>query len=797
MKRKTQTVTRTHLNRTIKALRTDAEKRVKAAYWSGMQDAEDEPPVTAGGITYQRRGYRSRITIRDETPTSQEAAIERSSRQYATNPLAYAIANTRTDYVWGDGPVITADNDEVQAILDAHWYDDTNDWEGKGAQRVRDLGLYGELFIEAFVRWDGVVGDGQVRLGAIDSAEIDRIITDADNREEIVAVQLKAVANEPQQRGRLLKVICIDPETGRLHGIKSTEFAVSHSYAADDVITRSRRHWRIAEANRQTDKFDSGWENARATETCYGRAWRVSEAHGGMMYQDRVGAEIEGVPYDGQCFIVQVNKTSIGMRGRPDGLALIDWLDRTDQLFFDILEHAALLKDTVWDLLVNGADEKELDKQDKKFRASSSQAGRVFAHNESIVLTDRNPDLKAADWSSLYDTILNFLAGGARLPVYMLGSGGDANLATATAQGSPTYRGFETRQGVVRRLLIRILQYQVDCAVEAKRIPEEVEILDENGEPKLDRLGLPMRVLARDCFDVQMPEISPRDTVAAATTFSAVATAVTGLYSMKLLPLQTAVELEARAAELLGVEIEIDKVVAALQTGPDTSGLADALDKAQPGGNGQQPSADLSSLLAVMNQGARQESKGNDGQIIEMRVTHLDEGRATEDNSMLSMQQFYALMHELESIRLAQDTRRSSESLPAPIINMSLNPAEMTLAKTLNLPAPVVNVEVPVGDLANALERVIESSNQSSNAQLTRMVELLSRINEAAQPSDVQPVINITVPEQSPPVILNTINVPQQPPPIVTVEVPEQKPVTKRVIRDRQGLITEVKEEPE
>ena len=808
-KRKPQTVTRAYLTRTVKslrremdAMRTDAEKRVKAAYWSGTQDAEDEPPATAGSLTYQRRGYRSRITIRDETATSQEAAIERSYRQWATNPFGFSIPNIRTDFVWGDGPIITADNEEVQSILDAHWNDDTNNWDDKGAQRVCDLGLYGESIPEAFVRWNGVIGDGLVKLGAIDPAEVDQIVTDADNREEIVAVRLKAVTNEPQQRGRLLKVICVDPETGRLHGVKTRALPASRGYESGDVVKRLGLRWRVIEANQQTDKFSSGWENVRATETCYGRAWRVSEAHGGIMYQDHVGAEIEGMPYDGQCFVVQVNKTSIGMRGRPDSLALIDWQDRLDQFFFDVMEYVALLRDKVWDLLVKGGDDKEIDKQIQTFIAAQQKSGGVFGHNESLTLTAINPDLKAADIQSIFDTLLSLLSAGARLPVYMLGSGGDANLATATAQGSPTYRGLKTRQGIVRRMLIRILQYQVDCAVEAKRIPEYVTVMDENGEPKIDKLGLPLKVLARDAFDVQMPEISPRDTAAAAVTFSNVATAITALYSMKLLPLQTAVELEARISELLGVEFDVDKVIAALQTAPDTSGLADALDKAgsmgAPGGNGQEPSADLPALLAAMNQGARQEPKGN-GQIVEMRVTHTHEGRATEDNSMLSMQQFYALMRELDSIRLAQTSRsiESQSTQPTPTVNMSINPAEMTLAKTLNLPAPVVNVEVPVGDLASALERVIESGNQSSNTQLTKMVELLTRIKEAAQPGDVQPVINITMPEQPPPVVLNTINVPQQQPPTVTVEVPEQKPVTKRVTRDRQGLITEIKEEPE
>ncbi|HEY4722899.1 MAG TPA: hypothetical protein VII92_13685, partial [Anaerolineae bacterium] len=53
-------VSRSHFNRTVKALRRemdamriDAEKRVKAAYWSGMNDGEDEPPATAGSLTYQ------------------------------------------------------------------------------------------------------------------------------------------------------------------------------------------------------------------------------------------------------------------------------------------------------------------------------------------------------------------------------------------------------------------------------------------------------------------------------------------------------------------------------------------------------------------------------------------------------------------------------------------------------------------------------------------------------------------------------------------------------------------------
>ena len=337
------------------------------------------------------------------------------------------------------------------------------------------------------------------------------------------------------------------------------------------------------------------------------------------------------------------------------------------------------------------------------------------------------------------------------------------------------------------------------------------------------------------------------------------------------------------------MEIDINKVVKTLSemAAPDTSGLADALDRigtSEPaaavqltpsmvqgalqivqqvsagelpyeaglntlvtlfgisedaarsllgGGNGRKPGSDLSALLAVMNEGARQEPKGNgDKHAIEMRITHLHDERAMEEASMLK---FYEMMREyesringllaqmedsrrsdeirrvLESIRLAQaeamalfqsgPSRASEAQSP---VTVQIQPNEEVLSRAfqtmpapvVNVPAPVVNVEMPVGDLVEALKRVAESG-RSGNTQIAQMIDLLGRIQEAAQSSDVQPIINITVPEQPPPVVLNTINVPPQPAPNVTVEIPEQKPVTKRVIRDRQGNITEIKEEPE
>ncbi len=608
------------LRKQIAALRFEADQRVREAYTAGFDDGGDEPPLTFGGGVIGR-GYRSlKMSVRDETSTSQEAAIERSYRQFATNPLSWAIANIGTDYVWDDnGPTITAQNDEVQAVLDAHWKDDVNDWPGRGSQRVRDLRLYGELILEAFVR----PADGRVRLGTIDPAELSEVITDGENRDEIIAVKLKAIQGETQNAGRLLKVIT-HSESERLIGVQQSEFAAARQYQAGDLIRRGGVRYRVVEANQSTDRFKSGWSNVRVAECCYGRAWRVSEAAGtewrdlrtgarlgGRIIEDGTGTEINGQPYDGQCFLVQVNKTSIGLRGRPDGLALIDWLDRYDQMFFDILEHAALIKDIVWDLLVTGGDPPEIAARVSDF-VKSSQSGKVFGHNEKIVTTPQNPDLKGADWAGLSDTVLNLIGGGSRYPVYMLGSGGDANLATATAQGGPTYKGFKTRQGIVKRFITRILQYVVDCAVAAGKLPEYVTVYDEKHQPRIDENDLPIVVKAREAFSVVMPEIAPRDTVAAATAFSTLVTAVIAVVTAKLMSKRVGVEIIARGTDLLGIEIDVADMLMELEAEPSGEPLAAELEQAAQQDvidqNGHAAN-EIDRLLAGINSGAREEPK--------------------------------------------------------------------------------------------------------------------------------------------------------------------------------------------
>ena len=555
--------------------RSRGDQRAREAYASGFEDgANDEPPIGFGGGV-MGRGYRTaRFTVRDETSTSQEAAIERSYRQYASNPLAWAIANISTDYVWGeDGPTLKCDVPAVKAVLDAHLKDDVNDWAGKGQQRVRDFKLYGEWIQEAFVR----EGDGRVRLGAIDPAEIDAVITDPDNREDIIAIKLKSIGGDDQtQRGRILKVVRSDGR--QLSGVQTLELATGRAFEAGELVGFGDGRYRVIESNQPDSDSSTGYTNIRVMEVCNGKAWRQKTEDGRIV--EEVMTPVAGETYDGQCFLTQVNKTTIGLRGRPDGLALIDWLDRYDQMFFDILEHAAMLKDIVWDLLVNGADEAVIATTVRNFIDAQNKSGRVFGHNEKVTVNASNPDLKGADWGSLADTVLTLIASGSRYPVYMLGSGGDANLATATAQGGPTYKGFKARQGVVKRHLTRVLQYVVDCAVAAGTLPARVAVLDSNGQPVYEQDGTPRTQLAREAFEVVMPEIAMKDTTGAVAALGGIVNAVITAYTSKLLTKRDALLLLARGAELLNVTLDVDRVLNELaqnEAGETAPGLDAAL----------------------------------------------------------------------------------------------------------------------------------------------------------------------------------------------------------------------------
>lgn len=96
-----------------------------------------------------------------------------------------------------------------------------------------------------------------------------------------------------------------------------------------------------------------------------------------------------------------------------------------------------------------------------------------------------------------------------------------------------------------------------------------------------------------------------------------------------------------------------------------------------------------------------------------------------------------------------------------------------------DMPAPIVNVNVP------------QTKPPDVNITVPTQIVPEVKINVPDIRLDIPAaIVNVSVPEQLPPKVV--VNVPEQRAPIVNVEIPSTK---KKIIRNSQGMITEIKEE--
>ncbi len=551
------------------------------AFEAGMDaasDGNDEPRVYTADGKALTTGYKQmERTPRDLSSWSQERAIEAAYRLWNTNPLARTLTEIVVDYVIGDGITVTADNEEVQAVLDRFLQDPVNKLidpdgaTGEGMNELaRELGLFGELLVLAFVRDGsdkGIAGDGRLRIGTVDPTQIRSVITNPQNKRDILAVRLKDKTGG--DNGPIYKVIRVVDQGGKLEGKRD----LSAFKEALAKLPKRLSEDAIRKASETTIKPVSGkeWiicENAS-------RKLQMVEAN-----EDPKAKEFKA---DGECFLFQVNKISTGVRGRPDMLPLIDWLDRFDQLFFDGAEHVALMNMFGWDLKIEGGEENAREpERNLKIQAgkvAKMKPGSVYAHNEHADLSAKNPDLKTQDLETIVRQLRVLVAGGSRMPEHWLGEGGYTNRATAAEMGTPTFRMLTRRQGAVRSMLVEMCQYAIDVAVALGMLDEEVDVLDEDGQPS------GKKVPARKAFHVDMPDINPKDTSLAARVFASIAQVAVPLLVSKVLPKKPIVELLAAAAALLGVEIDVEAALGEEEgLSPDTSqGLIDLIKSlAQP-----------------------------------------------------------------------------------------------------------------------------------------------------------------------------------------------------------------------
>lgn len=145
-------------------------------------------------------------TNRDLPQLTQQRMQELALYLWEANLLANRLIELPLAFMLAEGVRLVADDPIVQEWLDRFWHDPINQMDLKLIKKARELALFGEQCYPAFVN----ALTGQVRLGYLDPALIETVVTDPDNGEQPIGIVTRKNA---QGRAKRYRVIVNGPET--------------------------------------------------------------------------------------------------------------------------------------------------------------------------------------------------------------------------------------------------------------------------------------------------------------------------------------------------------------------------------------------------------------------------------------------------------------------------------------------------------------------------------------------------------------------------------------------------------
>lgn len=157
-------------------------------------------------------------SLRDLSPITQQRAREISAWLWQANLMANRIIELPLAFLLAEGVKLQVKDDDAQKTVRRFWLDPINNMDIKLPKRVRELALFGEQCYPAFVN----EVSGAVRLGYLDPAHIQEVITDPDNPEQPIGI---VTTRDKRGQYRRFKVIVNGPEevfTTRTQEIRAT-----------------------------------------------------------------------------------------------------------------------------------------------------------------------------------------------------------------------------------------------------------------------------------------------------------------------------------------------------------------------------------------------------------------------------------------------------------------------------------------------------------------------------------------------------------------------------------------------
>lgn len=143
---------------------------------------------------------------RDLSPLSQARMRETALYLWDSNLLANRIVELPLAYMLAEGVELRATDPSMTETLSRFWQDPINNMDVKLPKKVRELSIFGEQVWPTFVN----ELSGHVRLGYLDPALIETVVTDPDNPEQPIGV---VTVRDRKGRALRYRVIVNGPES--------------------------------------------------------------------------------------------------------------------------------------------------------------------------------------------------------------------------------------------------------------------------------------------------------------------------------------------------------------------------------------------------------------------------------------------------------------------------------------------------------------------------------------------------------------------------------------------------------
>ncbi|MCE5265721.1 MAG: hypothetical protein LLG97_19605 [Deltaproteobacteria bacterium] len=261
----------------------------------------------------------------------------------------------------------------------------------------------------------------------------------------------------------------------------------------------------------------------------------------------------------GECHFWSINNTTNSPRGRSSLLSVADWLDAYEQYLFDFAEKWPLMNAFVWDLLIQGAEPEEIQKQVKLFNKKS---GSVYGHNEKITLQAMAPEMKAVDAEKGARLFRNHILGRFGYPEHWYGGGGDMNRATAAEMDLPALKMLAQKQLAVQYVKEDMGNYQIRQARKARFL----RVSDDDAR-----------------FTVTTPTMTTKDVAKQGAYYQAIASSLMIAENQGWLDKDTSRMLFAAITEQVGgVRIDLDQVKKAIEEEAEKKGYEDYRNRRKP-----------------------------------------------------------------------------------------------------------------------------------------------------------------------------------------------------------------------